>query len=278
MSSINSRKRVGLALGGGVARGPAHIGVLAVLEREGIPIDCVAGTSAGALIGAAYCAGLEVPQLCELARQSGWRTVIRLIWPRQGLVSFGKMEPWVESLVGAVDIRDLSIPFAAVAADLARGEVVALRRGRLATAVRASCSVPGLVAPVEIEGRLLCDGGVLDNLPVKAVRDMGADYVIGVDLFAPDCGRRWGPLGMGVAAVESLIRRAGGGVDCADCLITPDIAGASYFQFSKSAEFIALGEAAAEKMIPTIRAELGIGDWGLSAVPSAIVQSPISNP
>ena len=270
MSSINNRKRVGLALGGGVARGPAHIGVLAVLEREGIPIDYVAGTSAGALIGAAYCAGLEVPQLCQLTRQSGWHTVASLIWPRQGFVSFGKMEPWVESLVGEVDIRDLSIPFAAVAADLARGEVVVLRRGRLATAVRASCSVPGFVAPVEIDGRLLCDGGVLDNLPVKAVRDMGADYVIGVDLFAPDCQRPWGPLGMGVAAVESLIRRAGGGIHCADCLITPDFAGASYFQFAKSAEFIALGEAAAEKMIPTIRADLEIGDCPIPNLQSLI--------
>lgn len=256
MGSHKGRKRVGLALGGGVARGPAHIGALAVLEREGIPIDCVAGTSAGALIGAAYCAGIEIEQLCELAQQSGWRTLASLVWPRRGFVSFGKMEPWIENLVGEVDIRDLSIPFAAVASDLVRGEVVVLRRGRLARAVRASCSVPGIVTPVEIDGRLLCDGGVLDNLPVKAAREMGAEYVIGVDLFAPDCERRLGPLGMGIAAVESLIRRAGGGVDCADCLITPDISGTSYFQFSKSAEFIALGEAAAEEMIPSIRAAL----------------------
>lgn len=262
-----------MALGGGVARGPAHVGVLAVLEREGIPIDYVAGTSAGALIGAAYCAGLGPTKMCELAQQSGWRTIASLVWPRRGFISFGKMEPWLESLVGEVDIRDLSIPFAAVTSDLEKGEVVVLRRGRLATAVRASSSVPGIVTPVEIDGRLLYDGGVLDNLPVRAVREMGADYVIGVDLFAPDCERPRGPLSAGFAALELLIRRAGGGIDCADCLITPDISGGSYFQFSRSEEFIALGEAAAEKMVPTIRADLGIGDWRLE-----VRDSPISNP
>jgi NTE family protein len=256
MASSNGRKKIGLALGGGVARGPAHVGVLAVLEQAGIPIDCVAGTSAGAVVGAAYCAGLEIPRLCALTREMSWRVIASLVWPAQGFITFLKMEEWFEELVGELDIRDLAIPFAAVTTDLETGESVILRRGRLATAVRASASVPGIITPVEIDGRLLCDGGVADNLPVDAVRALGADYVIGVDLFAPRKRPRWGPFGAGAAALETLIRRAGGGVDDADCLIVPDIADASFLRFDKGNDFIVKGQKAAAKMLPTIRMAL----------------------
>jgi len=255
VSSFNNRPLVGLALSGGVARGPVHVGILAVLEREGIPIDFVAGTSAGALVGSAYCAGLQISELRELARQTGWRNVAALTWPRQGLISFAKMEGFIENMVGEVDIRDLSIPFAAVATDMRRGEQVILREGRLATAVRASCSVPGFVTPVECDGRLLCDGGISDNLPVDAVREMGADYVIGVDLFVPN-QPKWGLLGLGTVAIETLVRQSGGGYKDADCLICPDLSGKTYFRFSKADDYIAIGEAAAEAALDEIRAEL----------------------
>ena len=255
MSCIKNRPKVGLALSGGVARGPVHIGILAVLEREGIPIDCVAGVSAGSLVGSAYCAGLQISELRALACQTGWRTVAALTWPCQGLISFAKMEPFLENMLGELDIRDLSIPFAVVATDMRRGEQVILREGRLATAVRASCSVPGFVVPVEQDGRLLCDGGISDNLPVDAVREMGADYVIGVDLFVPN-KPKWGLLGMGAIAVETLVRQSGGGYKDADCLIVPDLSGQTYFRFSKADEYIAIGEAAAEAAIDEIKAEL----------------------
>lgn len=249
-------KRIGLALGGGVARGPAHVGVLAVLEEAGIPIDCVAGTSAGSVVGAAYCAGLPMREMITLAAGANWRMVADPVWPRRGFVSFARMENWLESLIGKVDIQDLSIPFAAVTADLTTGERVILREGRLSTAVRASCSVPGFVTPVEINGRLLCDGGVADNLPVDAVRELGADFVIAVDLFMPGDANRWGPLGRGAAALETLIRTAGGGVRQADCLIVPDISGFSYFRFSQSQQFIELGKAAARRVLPGLVAFL----------------------
>ena len=255
MSSINHHPKVGLALSGGVARGPVHVGVLTVLEREGIPIDCVAGASAGSLVGSAYCAGLRIPELRELARQTGWRNVAALAWPRQGFISFAKMEPFMENMLGELDICDLSIPFAAVATDMRRGEQVILREGRLATAVRASCSVPGFVTPVEQDGMLLCDGGISDNLPVDAAREMGADYVIGVDLFVPN-QPKWGPLGMGAVAIETLVRQSGGGYKAADCLIVPELRGQTYFRFSKADEYIAIGEAAAEAVISTIKADL----------------------
>ncbi|MCP4419475.1 MAG: patatin-like phospholipase family protein [Chloroflexi bacterium] len=258
MQNKNGRLRIGLALSGGVARGPVHVGVLSVLEREGIPIDFVAGASAGALVGAAYCAGISMENMRELSANIGWRNVARPTWPRYGLVSFSKMEEMIENLLGDLDIRDLAIPYAAVVTDLDRGEQVALHEGRLATAVRASCSVPGIVTPVEINGRCYCDGGVADNLPVDVVRQMGADFVIGVDLFVPNYRRFLGPLGAGSAALQTLIRQSGGNVNNADCLITPDISGHSYLNFSrkKSEQYIAFGAAAAQRVIPGLKAIL----------------------
>ncbi len=258
MQSKNGRLKVGLALGGGVARGPVHVGVLSVLEREGIPIDCVAGVSAGSIVGAAYCAGLPMKDMRDLASRWGWRHVASPTWPRYGLLSFVKMDRLIVDLLGDLDIRDLAIPYATVVTDLDKGEQVVLREGRLATAVRASCSVPGFVAPVQLDGRWYCDGGVADNLPVDAVRQMGADFVIGVDLFVPYYSRRLGPVGAGSAAFQTLVRLAGGGVKEADCLIRPDISGHSYLDFSrkKSDQFIALGAAAAQRAIPALKALL----------------------
>ena len=255
MQSKNGRLRIGLALSGGVARGPVHVGVLSVLEQEGIPIDFVAGASAGALVGAAYCAGLPIDHLQQLAAEASWRNVANPTWPRHGLISFAKMEKFIEDAVGELDLRDLAIPFAAVVTDLELGEQAVLREGRLATAVRASCSVPGIITPVEIDGHTYCDGGVADNLPVDVVREMGADFVIGVDLFVPLYRRRLGPLGAGSAALQTLIRQAGGGYKDADCLIKPDVSGHSFLNFSrkKSEQYMALGVAAAQRVIPNLK-------------------------
>jgi NTE family protein len=194
----------------------------------------------------------------KLAAALGWRNMASPTWPRQGLVSFAKIETLLEAWLGNLDIRDLAIPFATVVTDLNRGEQVVLREGRLATAVHASCSVPGLVTPVEIDGHSYCDGGISDNLPVDVVRQMGADFVIGVDLFVPIYRHRLGPLGAGSAAIQTLVRQSGGGFKVADCLIQPDISGHSYFDFShkKSEQYMALGAAAAQKVIPALKAIL----------------------
>lgn len=250
------RPRIGLALGGGVARGPAHIGVLAALEAADIPIDCIAGTSAGALVGAGYAAGLSLADLEGLARSTKWWSVARPAWPSYGIVSFARMEKWLGEIVGPLEFDDLTMPFAAVAADVTCGETVVMRQGSLVTAVRASCSVPGFVTPVWREGRWLCDGGIVDNIPVDAARALGADYVIGVDLFEPAYDRTWGPLGPLTAAIETLIRAAGGGLRDADCLVTPDLSGVSYFRFSRANQYIALGRRAMAEMVPQIAADL----------------------
>jgi NTE family protein len=256
MSSNNGRLQVGLALGGGVARGLAHIGVISVLEEAGVPIDCIAGTSMGAIIGAAYCAGLEVDDLKALAARTGWWHVSRPLLSAGGLFTFTHMERWIEDTIGEFDVCDLAIPFAAVASDLVSGERVVLSRGRLCTAIRASCSIPGFVPPVEIDGRMLVDGGITDNIPADVTRMLGADYVIGVDIFMPTLRRHLGPFGQGLAAIETLVRHAGQGSNECDCLIVPHMEGRSYFRFSDYERLIALGEEAARQQLPAIRAAL----------------------
>jgi NTE family protein len=253
------RRRVGLALGGGAVRGLAHLGVLAVLEREGIPIDCVAGSSAGAFIGSLYCAGLDSQHLIEIARQIGWRNLARPTVSGRGLFSFSRLERWVTALVGDLDFAQLEKPFAAVATDLETGESVVLREGRLAPAVRASCSIPGIVPPMELGGRTLVDGGISDNLPVAAARALGADYVIGVDVCCHTSRGRIGPLGVGFAAIEIMVRRAGTGIGTADWLITPDLAGLSYVRFSQTEELLKRGRCAAVASLPQIKEALGLG-------------------
>lgn len=259
MSSDNGRLKVGLALGGGVARGLAHIGVLSVLEEAGVPIDCVAGTSMGAIIGAAYCAGLEIEDLRGIAARTGWHHVASPLPSLSGLVQFNKIEKWFEDNIGEYDVRDLAIPFAAVASDLVSGERVVLWRGRLCSAIRASCSVPGFVSPVELDGRLLVDGGITDNVPADVARMLGADYVIGVDVFVPALRNFLGPLSQGVAAIETLVRHAGQGSTECDSLIIPQMEGRSYFRFSEYQTFIALGEEAARRQLPAILAALESG-------------------
>jgi NTE family protein len=230
--------------------------VLSVLEAEHIPIDFVTGTSVGALIGAAYCAGVEVSQLIELAKQFRWRSIASLTWPKQGLLSFAKLEQWLVAQLGDLDFSELSVPLAVVATDLEDGQPITLREQRLAPAVHASCAVPGLVKPVSMHGRRLVDGGVSDNLPVSAARAMGADYVIAVDICRPTYRPHWGPLGVATHALETMIRHSGGGYMAADCLISPDLTRISYFRFSRRHQLISRGAAAAEEKIPAIRAAL----------------------
>lgn len=252
MTELFSTKRVGLALSGGVARGPAHIGVLNVLLSEGIPIDYVAGVSAGSIIGALFCAGIPLEKLNELAPQINWRHIAHLVWPRRGFVSFKKLERFLVELIGDLHFHEMKIPYITVVTDLLKGEPVILREGHVASAVHASCAVPGFVEPVERNGQLFGDGGVSCNLPARQVRAMGADYVIGVDLMQPHLRRRVGPFRFGAMALETLIQRSGGGLDAADCLITPSLAGFNSLRFGQAEYLIGVGEVAARQQLDTI--------------------------
>jgi NTE family protein len=237
----------------------AHVGVLQALERAQIPIDCLAGTSAGAIIGAMYCAGMPAKTLFEVAMRLKWWNIARPSMSPRGLVTFAPMERWLIRLLGDLRFTDLPTPFVAVATDLEHGKPVILREGRIAPAVRASSSVPGVVTPVVLGGYTLCDGGVSDNLPVDAVRSLGADFVIGVNLFDPYFPRPRNMFSAGFAAVETMVRRAGGGIEQADCLINPDLVRQSYLRFSNKLDLITRGETAAEAKIENIKAALGSG-------------------
>ena len=178
--------KLGLALSGGATHGAAHIGVLQVLEREGIKPDFVAGTSAGALVGAAYCAGVSLVDLEKQFLSIAWPTLVKfsLIKPL-ALFDTQPMEEFLRKFIGDCEFKDLNLPFAAICCDIVTGERIVLDKGPIAPCVRASAAIPGLFSPVEINGRLLVDGGVVDNLPVEQVQAMGAKFIIGCDVSSP---------------------------------------------------------------------------------------------
>ena len=176
--------RIGLALGSGSARGLAHIGVIRAIEEAGIKVDVIAGTSIGALVGAAYASGrLDALELSF--REFDWKSVGSLfdpVFPRSGLIDGKKISKFIRAHVLGPNIEHLPVPFSAIAADIANGEEVTMCEGDLVVAIRASISVPGILTPVHREGRLLVDGGLVDPVPVSAARALGANLVIAVDL------------------------------------------------------------------------------------------------
>lgn len=182
--TVRARPRVALALGGGAARGWSHLGVLQALEEAGIRPCAVAGTSIGSLVGVVWASG-TLPDFREavtaLDRRRLW-SYLDVVVPRSGLVDGRKVMELVRQFVPARDLRDLPVPFAAVATDLHTGQRVVLADGDPVEAVRASIAVPGLFTPVLRDGRVLVDGGVVDPVPVGVARGLGADVVIAVDI------------------------------------------------------------------------------------------------
>ena len=179
-----SSKKIGLALGSGSARGWAHIGVIRALAEAGIRVDCVAGTSIGALVGATYAAG-KMDTLEDIVLQLDWKRVAFLfdvVFPKSGLIDGKKVSDFVRGHVQEKLIEELPLPFCAVSTDLGTGREVMLRDGDLIEAIRASISVPGIFTPVRKNESILVDGGLVNPVPVSAVRQMGADFVIAVDL------------------------------------------------------------------------------------------------
>lgn len=178
------RPRIGLALGSGSARGLAHIGVLRALKEAHIEVDVVAGTSMGAVIGAVFAAG-KLDGLSARLRNLDWPGIVALldpVFPRSGLIDGQKIAEFVRAHVPSARIEDLLLPFAAVATDITNGEQVVATTGDLTEAVRASIAVPGIFTPVRSNGRILVDGGLVNPVPVRVARAMGADLVIAVDL------------------------------------------------------------------------------------------------
>ncbi len=181
---MRKEKKVGLALGSGSARGCAHIGVIKALEEAGVRVDCVAGTSIGALVGAIYALGdLDALEAFFLALDKRkFFSYFDFVLPRQGLLDGERLYEVISARVAHTQLEAARMPFCAVACDLMTGEQVLLRSGDVVEAVRASISLPGILTPVRVDGTYLVDGGLVNPVPVDVVREMGADVVIAVDL------------------------------------------------------------------------------------------------
>ncbi len=181
--------KIGLALGGGGARGLAHLGVWQRLDELGVPIHCIAGTSIGAIAGAIIAAG-RIQEALAWCAQPDWKKLPPLMFGNRlsskALMQGRRVEKQIAELIGVQTFDELSLPFAAVATDFHTGEPVVMREGDLLSAVRASMSIPGVFRPVERDGRILIDGQLVDPVPVAACRAMGADTVIAVDINPPN--------------------------------------------------------------------------------------------
>ncbi len=259
MKNDGARKKVGLALSGGAARGFAHLGVLKVLVEQGIPIDFIAGTSAGSFAGGAFASGLSVEQIVDLGRDAGWLKLGSLAFSAKGLLTNAPMGEIMKASFPHTRFEDLPIPFAAVVCDLETGdEIVFKGKGDLVFAIRASCAIPGVFVPLEDEqGRMLVDGGVVAPVPTRAVRKMGAEIIIAVDVIA-DNTRFWGTpttlLGIFIQSGMVMLRTASKMQHYrADVVITPKVGHLRPDEIGKMDEFIKIGEAAALEKIDEIK-------------------------
>jgi len=251
------RPRVGVALGGGFARGIAHLGVLRVLEHEGIPIDYLAGTSAGAMLAIAYASGHRIEEIEAQARATRFKDFgqWKLSWV--GLASNQRLEHYPRKYLGVSTFEQLRIPLSIAATDLTTGEAVYFRKGALGPALRASCAYPGMFVPVEIDGRTLVDGFLAAPVPVDAARVMGADIVIGVFLES-DSGRKPSSI-VDVISLSFAILQRHADLEWrakADIIIAPHVKEFVWDDFEKTSELIAVGEAATRAALPKIRAAL----------------------
>ena len=261
-------KKIGLALSGGGARGFAHIGVLKALAAHSIPIDLVAGTSAGSFVGGAFAAGMSAEEIVEIGKKITWFGMAGFSYSPRGILSNAAMGTFIEKNFPVNRFEDLKIPFAAVACDLETGDAVILRdSGDLAFAIRASCAIPGVFVPlIDEQGRSLIDGGAATPMPTKAVRKLGADIVIAVDLLT--CGSSFAAkpstlIGTLFQSAMLMIRTASKNQHYrADIVIEPRIGHIRPDEIAKRDELIELGERAAIEKMDAIKALLGTQELG----------------
>jgi NTE family protein len=247
---------IGLALGGGFARGMAHIGVLKVLEEEGIPVRFVAGTSVGALIGAAYCSGLPLEELEKVAHSCRFTTFARWTVSRYGFASNDRMVSFLNRILKVKTFEELRIPLGVTATNFNTGEGVVFHSGSIIDPVRASCAYPGMFLPVNIRGRWLVDGMLSHPVPTRPLREMGAERVLAVHLkgqWSKDGAPRhlFDVIGQSFAIAQDRMSHLWRGA--ADFVIEPDVAGFAYDDFKRAAELIRSGEVAMRQALPEVR-------------------------
>lgn len=251
--------RIGLALGAGGAKGLAHIGVLQVLIKESIPIDLIAGSSMGAIVGAAHAAGTDIDLLAKLAVCLNQSLFVDVTIPRMGLLKGDKASEFIKLITHGKDFNELEIPLVVMATDLERGEKVILKEGRVVEAVRASMSIPGIFQPVQHNGRILVDGAVSERIPTSVLKDMGADFIIGVDVKSSSSAR------IEIKNIYDVIMQS---IDIlekessknslllADVIISPDVGKVGTTDFHLAQECIDMGRSAAEEKLDEIKAKI----------------------
>ena len=256
LTSKQSGIGIGLALGGGFARGIAHVGVLKVLEEENIPIRYIAGTSVGALIGAAYCSGISAAELEQVAARVRFKHIARWTVSRYGFASNQRMIGFLNHLLKVKTFEELRIPLAVTATDFSTGEGVVFHSGPLVDPVRASCAYPGMFLPVKIRGRLLIDGMLSHTVPTRPLQQMGAERVIAVHLkgkWTDGDGPRhlFDVIGQCFAIAQEM--NSSQWKQAADLLIEPNVNGYKYDAFEHSAALVKAGEIATRAALPEIR-------------------------
>jgi len=261
----DKRPKVALVLGGGGARGLAHIGVLKVLRREGVPVDMIVGTSVGALVGALAAAGVPTEEIERMGTDVGWAHltdlsksgIVKLLVSEE-LLSTKKMEEYLRRRFGDKTFADLKIPFACIAADLRTGERIVLREGSVALAARASATMPGVFQPVSYRQRWLVDGGIVDNVPTDVAKVLGADVIICVnvppDLTNNSSSNVLTTLNQALYIQGQVI--ADERLALADVLIEPQVKDVNAFELWKSEECMKAGEEAARRALPGLRKAL----------------------
>jgi NTE family protein len=242
-----NQPKIGLALSGGAARCMAHVGVLRALVEKKVPIDCVAGTSAGSLVGGAFATGLPLDQIEDFGRTMRWRDVGRMTVSRLGVQSNERLEQYLRERLPITRFEDLPIPFAAVATELESGAAVIMRdRGDVPFAIRASCAIPGWYVPVTDEqGRHLVDGGLVAIIPASVARSLGADIVVAVDVNADGAGFL-GPTSsvVGVLLQSMLVVQKTAShyqVSMSDYVIKPKVGHIRWDEMGRSEELMAAG-------------------------------------
>lgn len=271
---------IGLALGGGFARGIAHIGVLKVLEEEGIRVSAVAGTSVGALIGAAYCSGLTIDELEELANKVRFTTFARWTLSRYGFATTDRMVAFLTRTLKVHTFEELRIPLGVTATDFNTGDGAVFNTGSIIDPVRASCAYPGMFLPVKIDGRCLVDGMLSHPVPTHPLRKMGVDRVLAVHLKGQWAGATaprhlFDVIGQSFAIAQDMMSSVWR--SAADIVIEPDVAGFGYDDFKRAGELIRVGEAAMRCALPEVRKWLAVP--AASAAPlqlPALVANPLN--
>lgn len=264
--------RFGLALSGGTAKSIAHIGVLRALEEADLRPDFIVGTSGGSLIGVVYASGVGIDHMVEMAAAVNWRRLARVRIPRLGLFSNQGVAQLVRDNVGDLLFEDLTIPTCVVATDLLSGEKVVFSSGLVAPAVQASCSIPQIFSPVEIDGGLYADGGFVEYLPVETLRERGCEIAVGVHLGAyadfTEPPRHLLSLVLRTIGIVG-VRNARTSAALADVVIAPDMRGFASFDLGRAHELIDVGHRAAAEAIPSIRAALERSDGSMVIADSA---------